>query len=106
MYFNYNYIVIHSSYHGIGDPNQNQSEPDIDLDCGRPVSFSYYDDLIGISLRYSHPMVPDPEVSQSDYMLLCICKSKKTIKIKDYVLNNYCFFFFFRPLLHLSTIGM
>lgn len=51
----------------MGDPNQNQSEPDIDLDCGRPVSFSYYDDLIGISLRYSHPMVADPEVSHANY---------------------------------------
>ena len=47
----------------MGNLNQNQSEPDINLDCGRPVSFSYYDDLIGISLRYSHPMIPDPEVS-------------------------------------------
>lgn len=53
----------------MGNLNQNQSEPDINLDCGRPVSFSYYDDLIGISLRYSHPTVPDPEVSYSDDML-------------------------------------
>lgn len=65
-YYDFNnaiFYLLQSSYQGIGDPNQNHSEPDIDLDCGRPVSFSYYDDLIGISLRYSHPMVADPEVS-------------------------------------------
>lgn len=56
------FFIFHSSYDGISDPRQNQSEPEIDLDCGRPVSFSYYDDLIGISLRYSHPTIPDPEV--------------------------------------------
>lgn len=49
----------------MSDPGQNQSEPEINLDCGRPVSFSYYDDLIGISLRYNHPIIPDPEVIYS-----------------------------------------
>lgn len=41
---------------------QNTDIMDINLDCGRPVTFSFYDDLIGISLRYSHPLVPDLEV--------------------------------------------
>lgn len=42
--------------------SQKRSVSEINLDCGRPVSFSFYDDLIGISLRYSHPLVPDAEV--------------------------------------------
>lgn len=49
----------------MGDARQNQSEPEINLDCGRPVSFSYYDELIGISLRYNHPIIPDHEVIYS-----------------------------------------
>lgn len=35
---------------------------EINIDCGGPVPFSFYDDLIGISLRYNHPIVPDLEV--------------------------------------------
>lgn len=34
----------------------------MNLDCGRPVGFSFYDDLIGVASRYSHPLVPDSEV--------------------------------------------
>uniref|UniRef100_A0A182JZ39 Uncharacterized protein n=1 Tax=Anopheles christyi TaxID=43041 RepID=A0A182JZ39_9DIPT len=33
------------------------------LDCGKPVNFTYYDDLIGVAQRYSHPVVPEPEVA-------------------------------------------
>uniref|UniRef100_A0A182MZJ5 Uncharacterized protein n=1 Tax=Anopheles dirus TaxID=7168 RepID=A0A182MZJ5_9DIPT len=33
------------------------------LDCGKPVNFTYYDDLIGVAQRYSHPIVPEPEVA-------------------------------------------
>uniref|UniRef100_A0A2M4BQI1 Putative calmodulin-binding protein n=1 Tax=Anopheles marajoara TaxID=58244 RepID=A0A2M4BQI1_9DIPT len=34
-----------------------------ELDCGKPVNFTYYDDLIGIAQRYNHPAVPEPEVA-------------------------------------------
>uniref|UniRef100_A0A182M3E6 Uncharacterized protein n=1 Tax=Anopheles culicifacies TaxID=139723 RepID=A0A182M3E6_9DIPT len=38
------------------------AESDV-LDCGKPVNFTYYDDLIGVAQRYSHPIVPEPEVA-------------------------------------------
>uniref|UniRef100_A0A182W4I1 Tetratricopeptide repeat protein 17 n=1 Tax=Anopheles minimus TaxID=112268 RepID=A0A182W4I1_9DIPT len=38
------------------------AESDV-LDCGKPVNFTYYDDLIGVAQRYSHPNVPEPEVA-------------------------------------------
>lgn len=56
-------IVYYSSYHPTHNVSQKRSISEISLDCGRPVSFSFiYDDLIGISLRYNHPSVPDAEV--------------------------------------------
>lgn len=33
------------------------------LDCGKPVNFTIYDDLIGVAQRFTHPNVPEPEVS-------------------------------------------
>lgn len=34
------------------------------LDCGKPVNFTYYDDLLGVAQRFSHPShVPEPELS-------------------------------------------
>ena len=33
------------------------------LDCGRPVNFTYYDHLVGIQNRASHPHIPEPEVA-------------------------------------------
>lgn len=33
------------------------------LDCGKPVNFTYYDDLIGVAQRFSHSHVPEPEFS-------------------------------------------
>uniref|UniRef100_A0A182PFV6 Uncharacterized protein n=1 Tax=Anopheles epiroticus TaxID=199890 RepID=A0A182PFV6_9DIPT len=33
------------------------------LDCGKPVNFTYYDDLIGVAQRYNHPVVPEPDVA-------------------------------------------
>lgn len=92
-------MIVHSSYHGMGDTSQNDSEPDINLDCGRPVSFSYYDDLIGIRLRYSHPMHPDPEVSFLDDTLFFIFK----FEIEDIVHPQPIFL---RLSLHLQIIRM
>ncbi|XP_014210318.1 tetratricopeptide repeat protein 17 isoform X2 [Copidosoma floridanum] len=40
---------------------------DIVLDCGKPVNFTYYDNLLGISNRNKHPLVPEPDVA---YMFL------------------------------------
>lgn len=33
------------------------------LSCGKPVNFTFYDDLIGIAQRFSHPNNPEPEVA-------------------------------------------
>ncbi|XP_035784690.1 uncharacterized protein LOC118462792 isoform X2 [Anopheles albimanus] len=42
---------------------KSQSAESDELDCGKPVNFTYYDDLIGIAQRYNHPDVPEPEVA-------------------------------------------
>ncbi|XP_014236872.1 uncharacterized protein LOC106659078 [Trichogramma pretiosum] len=39
-----------------------QSCDDIVLDCGKPVNFTYYDNLIGVANRNKHPLVPEPAV--------------------------------------------
>ncbi|KAK2580973.1 hypothetical protein KPH14_006036 [Odynerus spinipes] len=36
---------------------------DIILDCGKPVNFTYYDNLIGVANRDKHPLVPEPNVA-------------------------------------------
>ena len=33
------------------------------LDCGRPANFTYYDQLIGVANRQSHPHIPEPQVA-------------------------------------------
>merc|ERR1719412_2834731 len=38
---------------------------DEELDCGKPVNFTYYDHLVGIQNRASHPHIPEPDVSSS-----------------------------------------
>lgn len=38
-------------------------EDDEVLDCGKPVNFTYYDNLVGIANRLSHPNVPEPQIS-------------------------------------------
>ncbi|XP_058126997.1 uncharacterized protein LOC131290651 [Anopheles ziemanni] len=45
-----------------GPKSGTEAETDV-LDCGKPVNFTYYDDLIGVAQRYSHPIVPEPEVA-------------------------------------------
>lgn len=44
------------------------------LDCGKPVNFTYYDNLVGVLNRYRHPMVPEPQVA------LIFSKTKKNSK--------------------------
>ena len=36
---------------------------DEELDCGKPVNFTYYDHLVGIQNRASHPHNPEPDVT-------------------------------------------
>ncbi|XP_018318406.1 tetratricopeptide repeat protein 17-like [Agrilus planipennis] len=36
---------------------------DESLDCGKPVNFTYYDSLVGIANRQSHPNVQEPQLS-------------------------------------------
>ena len=38
---------------------------DEELDCGKPVNFTYYDHLVGIQNRASHPHNPEPDVTAS-----------------------------------------
>ena len=32
------------------------------LDCGRPVNYTYYDNLVGVLNRHKHPNVPEPQI--------------------------------------------
>ncbi|XP_058791856.1 uncharacterized protein LOC131664619 isoform X2 [Phymastichus coffea] len=43
-----------------GSPGQ--SCDDVVLDCGKPVNFTYYDNLLGVANRNKHPLVPEPGV--------------------------------------------
>ncbi|XP_055371247.1 uncharacterized protein LOC129605488 [Condylostylus longicornis] len=42
--------------------NKRESSGDL-LDCGKPVNFTYYDYLIGVANRFSHPLTPEPDVA-------------------------------------------
>lgn len=33
------------------------------IDCGKPVNFTYYDNLVGVANRNEHPNVPEPQLS-------------------------------------------
>ena len=59
---------------------QTSQENDI-LDCGKPVNFTYYDDLIGVAQRFNHPIVPEPEVA---YLFL---KKKGQNSLKSFDIN-------------------
>lgn len=48
------------SVHKNGD-NVNDTEDH--LDCGKPVNFTYYDNLVGVANRHNHPHVPEPQVT-------------------------------------------
>lgn len=45
------------------------------LDCGKPVNFTYYDNLLGISNRQSHPHVPEVQME--------LIFKKKVVKEQD-----------------------
>ncbi|KAF6209949.1 hypothetical protein GE061_015704 [Apolygus lucorum] len=49
-----------------GKDNMNKTghpEDDEVLDCGKSVNFTYYDNLVGVANRLSHPNVPEPQVA-------------------------------------------
>ena len=48
------------------------------LDCGKPVNFTYYDNLIGILNRSKHPNVPEPQVA------LIFTKKSKRKNLQDF----------------------
>jgi tetratricopeptide (TPR) repeat protein len=52
------------------------SEPDEVLDCGKPVNFTYYDNLVGVLNRNKHPNVPEPQAA-----LIFTKKSKKEFDV-------------------------
>jgi len=52
---------------------------DEELDCGKPVNFTYYDHLVGIQNRASHPHIPEPEVASTFKSLV---GSKKSLEIE------------------------
>lgn len=39
------------------------TDGDETLDCGKPVNFTYYDNLVGVLNRNRHPLVPEPQAS-------------------------------------------
>lgn len=41
-----------------------QNEEQIETLTCVPVNFTYYDELIGIAQRFSHPITPEPEASE------------------------------------------
>lgn len=45
------------------------------LDCGKPVNFTYYDNLLGVSNRQSHPHVPEVQME--------LIFKKKVVKDQD-----------------------
>lgn len=52
-----------SCNNGAGNNPSGQScTDDIVLDCGKPVNFTYYDNLLGVANRNKHPLVPEPAV--------------------------------------------
>lgn len=51
---------------------------DEELDCGKPVNFTYYDHLVGIQNRASHPHIPEPDVASTFKSLV---GSKKSLDI-------------------------
>uniref|UniRef100_A0A336LH52 CSON012555 protein n=1 Tax=Culicoides sonorensis TaxID=179676 RepID=A0A336LH52_CULSO len=62
-------------------PDETSSIDSEVLDCGKPVNFTYYDDLIGVAQRFTHPIVPEPEVSYIFFNSKKDTNSQKTFDI-------------------------
>lgn len=54
---------------------QSAAEGEETLDCGKPVNFTYYDNLVGVLNRNRHPNVPEPQVA------LIFTKHKRSNKV-------------------------
>ncbi|CAG9815901.1 unnamed protein product, partial [Phaedon cochleariae] len=54
------------------------------LDCGKPVNFTYFDNLVGVLNRHRHPIVPEPQA------VLCFTKSygKNKNEIDDFDIDT------------------
>lgn len=42
---------------------EQQSVDEEQLDCGKPVNFTFYDNLVGVMNRQRHPNVPEPQLA-------------------------------------------
>ncbi|RZB40934.1 tetratricopeptide repeat protein 17-like [Asbolus verrucosus] len=49
------------------------------LDCGKPVNFTYYDNLVGVLNRNKHPNVPEPQAA-----LIFTKKAKNKNNLQDF----------------------
>uniref|UniRef100_A0A1B6D116 Uncharacterized protein n=1 Tax=Clastoptera arizonana TaxID=38151 RepID=A0A1B6D116_9HEMI len=55
---------VSESYMPNAEGNKTQLDTDEEiLDCGKTVNFTYYDNLVGVANRMSHPNVPEPQVA-------------------------------------------
>merc|ERR1719300_415718 len=93
----------HCSLHGITHCQESYAQPsrnnrgiliddDLDdevLDCGKPVNFTYYDHLVGIQTRASHPHIPEPEVAATLDIDLIERKLKKFKRDKPKSVDLY-----------------
>lgn len=59
--------LIHESLEQSGNESVNESRSwesaEDHLDCGKPVNFTYYDNLVGVANRNNHPHAPEPQVA-------------------------------------------
>lgn len=54
--------MIHTDWNSNRN-TQDVADGDEHLDCGKPVNFTYYDNLVGVANRHNHPHVPEPQVA-------------------------------------------
>ncbi|CAB3378764.1 Hypothetical predicted protein [Cloeon dipterum] len=62
-----------------GQSEGKKADGEEQLDCGKPVNHTYYDHLVGIANRHTHPNVPEPQTSLIFYQ-----KSGKGTKRNDF----------------------
>lgn len=55
--------ILKKSLHETLADGTKEVEEDEVLDCGKPVNFTHYDELVGVANRHNHPHVPEPKVA-------------------------------------------
>ncbi|KAJ8969689.1 hypothetical protein NQ317_014234 [Molorchus minor] len=55
------FVRNNSTQKNMAAHNLKIKEKDDILDCGKPVNFTYYDNLVGVLNRNRHPNVPEPQ---------------------------------------------